>query len=516
MVFNFVSMDTQPDNDQVQRRYQELDELYQQGINPYPYSFDRTHTSAQILRSYSDDHREHLHDVAIAGRIMALRRMGRATFFHLQDAEGRIQCYIKADELPTEYELLRLLDIGDIVGVRGFVFRTRTGEVTVHLRSLHVLCKALCPIPVVKIERDDQGNVVVHDAFTDKEQRYRRRYIDLIVNPGVREIFVLRSHMIRAIRHYFDQRGWIEVETPILQPLYGGALARPFITHLNALDIDLYLRIADELYLKRLIVGGFEGVYEISKNFRNEGIDRMHNPEFTALEVYVAYKDYHWMMELTEDLLVTITRDVRGTAALLKADGTQIPLERPFRRIRLLEAISQAIGEDIASLPDTELAALCKRRHIPVAQSASRAKMIDELFSTLVQPHLLEPTFVMDYPVEMSPLAKKHRDDPTLVERFELFIGGMEIANAFSELNDPQDQRRRLEEQAKLRTRGDEEAMVLDEDFLTALEIGMPPTAGLGIGIDRLAMLMTGQPSIREVILFPLMRPEHVQHPNEG
>lgn len=497
------------DNDQVRRRYEELNELSRRGVNPYPYGFERTHTSRQIHQWYRDDDPSLLSDVAVAGRMMAIRRMGKATFFHIQDAEGKIQCYIKADELPSEYEMLRLLDLGDIVGVRGFVFRTKTGEVTIHLRQLVLLCKSLRPLPVVKEERDEQGNVIIHDAFSDKEQRYRRRYIDLIVNPHVRQVFITRSRMVTAIRRYLDERGWLEVETPILQPIYGGAAARPFVTHHNALDMPLYLRIADELYLKRLIVGGFEGVYEISKNFRNEGIDRMHNPEFTALEIYVAYRDYNWMMEMTEDLVVWVTQEVRGAPALLKADGQEIRLDRPFRRIRLLDAISDAVGMPIETLPDAELWAVCQRYAVDVSPSASRAKVIDELFSTLVQPHLVEPTFVIDYPVEMSPLAKRHRSNPALVERFELFIGGMEIANAFSELNDPIDQRQRFEEQARLRAGGDEEAMVLDEDFLTALEIGMPPTAGLGIGIDRLAMLMTGMPSIRDVILFPLMRPEH-------
>ncbi|GIV54450.1 MAG: lysine--tRNA ligase [Candidatus Kapaibacterium sp.] len=508
-------MSTDFENDQIQRRYEELEELIKRGVEPYPYTFDRTHQSRQILDTFRDDDAGGLADVAVAGRIMALRRMGKATFFHIQDAQGKIQCYIKADELPQQYEMLRLLDIGDIVGVRGFVFRTRTGEVTVHARALVLLCKSLRPLPVVKEERDEQGNIIVHDAFSDKEQRYRRRYIDLIVNPHVRQVFITRSRMITALRRYFDERGWLEVETPVLQPIYGGASARPFVTHHNALDMPLYLRIADELYLKRLIVGGFEGVYEISKNFRNEGIDRMHNPEFTALEIYVAYRDYHWLMDMVEDLLITVTEQVRGQASLVQADGTQIPLRKPFPRIRLLEAISQAVGEPVAEKTQQELLSICKRHSVDVAPSASRAKLIDELFSTLVQPRLIEPTFVVDYPVEMSPLAKRHRTDPTLVERFELYLGGMEIANAFSELNDPRDQRARFEEQARLRAGGDDEAMVLDEDFLTALEIGMPPTAGLGIGIDRLAMLMTGAASIRDVILFPLMRPEPTHTPSQ-
>ena len=508
-------MHTEFANDQIRRRYEELQTLESRGIEPFPYSYDRTHSSQQILATFRDDDPSSLADVSVAGRMMAIRRMGKATFFHIHDAEGKIQCYIKADELPEQYGILRLLDIGDIVGVRGFVFRTRTGEVTIHCRQLHLLCKSLRPLPVVKEERDEQGNVIVHDAFSDKEQRYRRRYIDLIVNPHVRQTFIVRSRMITALRRYFDSRGWLEVEPPILQPLYGGASARPFTTYLNALDMPLYLRIADELYLKRLIVGGFEGVYEISKNFRNEGIDRMHNPEFTALEIYVAYRDYHWMMEMTEDLLVTVTAEVRGRSSLVRADGREIPLQRPFRRVRLLDAIAEVIGEPINGRTEQELAMLCKRFDVELPPSPSRAKMIDELFSKLVQPNLVEPTFVTDYPVEMSPLAKRHRSESSLVERFELFIGGMEIANAFSELNDPRDQRQRFEEQARLRAGGDDEAMVLDEDFLMALEIGMPPTAGLGIGIDRLAMLMTGAASIRDVILFPLMRPEAPHRPLE-
>ncbi|MCS6999449.1 MAG: lysine--tRNA ligase [Bacteroidota bacterium] len=501
-------MTRQFDNDQIRRRYEELHELRMRGVEPYPYSFDQRHTSQQILSGYRDEDPSPFSSVSVAGRIMAMRRMGKATFFHIQDAAGKIQCYMKADELPQEYEMLRLLDIGDIVGIRGFVFRTRTGEITIHVQQLTLLCKCLHPLPVVKEERDEQGNIILHDAFSDKEQRYRRRYIDLIVNPHVRRTFIVRSRMISAIRSYLDSHGWLEVETPVLQPIYGGATARPFVTHLNALDIPLYLRIADELYLKRLIVGGFEGVYEISKNFRNEGIDRMHNPEFTALELYVAYRDYQWMMSLTEDLLVSVAEQVRGEASLLKSDGTVIPLVRPFRRIRLLDAIADAVGEAVDNLSESQLFALCKKHKIDIAPTASKAKLIDELFTALVQPHLVEPTFVLDHPVEMSPLAKRHRDNPALAERFELYVGGMEIANAFSELNDPQDQRERFEHQARLRASGDDEAMVIDEDFITALEVGMPPTAGLGIGIDRLAMLMTGAPSIRDVIFFPLMRPE--------
>ena len=493
-------------NDQVQRRIEELHELKSHGINPYPEFYNKSHRSAEIINGFSDSEAAPL-SVQVAGRIMAFRRMGKATFFHIQDDAGRIQCYAKRDDLGDAYDLLKLYDIGDIVGVKGFVFRTRMGEISVHAEEITMLCKSVQPIPVPKEEKNEDGEVVVHDAFADKELRYRRRYVDLIVNPHVRETFVTRSKIIRSMRSYFDANGWMEVETPVLQPLYGGATARPFQTHHNALNIPLYLRIADELYLKRLIVGGFDGVYEISKNFRNEGMDRTHNPEFTAMEIYVAYKDYLWMMGMVEDLLSTMCTEVVGSTELSVA-GKNVSMAKPFARISMMDAIKEKCGSDVLNATREEVLAVCRAHNVDVESTAPWSKLVDELFSTLVQPELIQPTFVMDYPVQMSPLAKKHRSKEGLVERFELFINGAEVANAFSELNDPLDQRERLEAQARQRAQGDDEAMVIDEDFLFAIETGLPPTAGLGIGIDRLVMLMTDNDSIRDVLFFPLMRPE--------
>lgn len=494
-------------NDQRARRREELEYLEKFGLNPYPYSFEKTISANEILENFKDEEPEKFQDVSIAGRIMSFRRMGKATFCDIQDETNRIQVYFRKNEIPETYDLLKYLDIGDIIGVKGFVFRTRMGEITVHCKEYKILCKSLTPIPVPKIEEDEQGNKIVHDQFTDKEQRYRRRYLDLIVNTEVRDIFRKRAKIIKFIRDYFDERGWLEVETPILQPIYGGATARPFITHHNALDIDLYLRIADELYLKRLIVGGFEGVYEISKNFRNEGMDKMHNPEFTALEIYVAYKDYFWVMELVEDLLYGLVINLYGKENII-FDGKEISFRKPFLREKMFDLFKKYTGEDLKVKSEDELLKVAKRFDLVVPENASRAKILDEIFSEIVQPNLIQPTFVVDYPIEMSPLAKKHRKEEGLVERFELFINGFEIANAFSELNDPRDQRARFEEQARLRAKGDEEAMVIDEDFLYSLEVGMPPTGGLGIGIDRLVMLLTNQKSIRDVILFPQMKPE--------
>lgn len=489
------------------RRLEELQLLEQQGIIAYPYSFDKTHDAATILKGYSDDNPEQFANVSVAGRIMTIRKMGKASFFHILDSTGKIQIYIKRDDVPDFYEHFKLLDIGDIVGIKGYAFRTKTGEISVHTREIQILCKSLKPLPVAKEEIDDQGNKIVYDAFSDKEVRYRQRYVDLIVNYDIRQVFIKRSKVISEMRRYFDEHGWLEVETPILQPLYGGASARPFITHHNALDIPLYLRIADELYLKRLIVGGFEGVYEISKNFRNEGMDKMHNPEFTAMEIYVAYKDYNWMMEMVEDLLSTIAHNVLGTTEI-EYDGKRISLQKPFRRAKMFDLFKEYTGRDLLGVSYEELKKLKDEYHLEIPDNASYVKILDELFSELVQPHLIQPTYVIDYPIEMSPLAKKHQTQEGLVERFELFINGSEVANAFSELNDPCDQRNRLEEQAIQRAGGDDEAMVLDEDFLNAIEIGMPPTAGLGIGIDRFVMLLTGQTSIRDVLFFPTMRPE--------
>jgi len=495
--------------DLVQRRLEELNLLEQAGINTYHYTFNKTHSATDILNNFSDGTPETLADVAVAGRIMSFRRMGKASFFHIQDQSGKIQIYMKKDDMPEMYENAKLLDIGDIVGINGFAFRTRTGEVSIHTKSLEILCKSLKPLPVAKEETDDEGNKIVHDSFADKELRYRRRYIDLVVNPQIKETFIKRSKIIFFIREFFDNRGWLEVETPILQPLYGGATARPFVTHHNALDIDLYLRIADELYLKRLIVGGFEGVYEISKNFRNEGMDRMHNPEFTALEIYVAYKDYKWMMEMTEQLVNHLALKVNGNEELT-LDDNEISMALPFRRAPMFDLLKEFTGKELKGLSREELLDVAGEIHVPIDPKASTMKIIDEIFSVKVQPNLIQPTFIIDYPVEMSPLAKKHRTEKGLVERFELFINGSEVANAFSELNDPRDQRQRLEEQALIRADGDDEAMIVDEDFLLALEIGMPPAAGLGIGIDRLVMMLTGEKSIRDVLLFPQMRPEKI------
>ncbi len=431
--------------------------------------------------------------------------MGKASFCHIQDASGRVQVFLRKDDLTT-YDQIRLYDIGDIIGVRGYMFRTRTGEVSVHAESVEMLAKCLVPIPVPKEEVDEQGNRVVHDQFTDKELRYRQRYVDLAVNPSVREVFRKRATMIATIRRFLDQRGYLEVETPVLHTMYGGAAARPFSTHLNALDIPLFMRISLELNLKRLVVGGFEGVYELSKNFRNEGIDKSHNPEFTMLELYVAYRDYGWMAELLEDLLVETVAAVNGSLHVETPLGT-IDFTPPFRRATMHDLIEEHTGKRVEAMSVGELRALAAGCGAGVDASMGRGRLIDEIFSEAVQPNLLQPTFVMDYPVEMVPLAKRHRDNPELVEAWELVVAGTELAPAFSELNDPRDQRARFEEQARLRAAGDEEAMLVDEDFLHALEVGMPPTAGMGLGIDRLAMILTGAESIRDVIFFPMMRP---------
>ncbi len=494
-------------NDQELRREEELHYFEDAGINPYPYSFDKTHKNQVILEKFDDNNAELFADVAVAGRIMSIRRMGKASFFHIIDDTARLQIYFKRDDLPDFYDNLKMLDIGDIIGVNGYVFRTRTGEISVHARNVVLLCKSLTNLPIVKEEIDENGNKIIYDAFSDKELRYRKRYIDLIVNSHVRETFIKRSKMISFIRRYFDDKGWMEVETPVLQPLYGGANARPFITHHNALDIPLYLRIALELYLKRLIVGGFEGVYEISKNFRNEGIDRTHNPEFTMLEIYVAYKDYKWMMEMVEELISKLAIHINGSTNV-EIEGKQISLASPFKRVKMFDLFKEYTGFDLQGKSREELLKIAGELRVPIDPQASSMKILDEIFGEKVEEHLIQPTFVIDYPVEMSPLAKKHREEKGLVERFELFVNGKELCNAFSELNDPRDQRNRLEEQARNKAAGDDEAMVVDEDFLEALEVGMPPTAGLGIGIDRLVMLLTGETSIRDVILFPTMRPE--------
>jgi len=487
------------------RRREELEELKRRGIQPYPYAFDRTARSADIKTAFTDD--QPPRDVAIAGRIMSLRRMGKASFCHVEDMQGRIQVYLKRDDLGEVYDAFRLMDIGDIIGVEGFVFRTKTGEISVHARSLMLLAKSLRPIPTPKEKVDEQGNTTVYDPFSDKELRYRQRYIDLVVNPRVREVFQKRARIISAVRSFLDGQGFLEVETPILQPQYGGAFARPFVTHHNTLDVDLYLRIADELYLKRLIVGGFDGVYEISKDFRNEGMDKSHNPEFTMLEVYAAYRDYLWMMGMVEEMMAHVAQVVNGSPRVSMGD-TEIDFTPPWKRISMFDAIRERTGLDLLGKTEAEVRGAAKQLHVEVAPADGLGKIIDEIFSEKVEPHLIQPTFITDYPVEMSPLAKRHRSLPGLVERFEAICNGHEICNAFSELNDPLDQRARFEEQMRARARGEEEVQPLDEDFLRALEYGMPPTAGLGVGIDRITMLLTGQESIRDVMFFPQMKPE--------
>lgn len=493
-------------------RRNSLNELYQLGINPYPQeAFEVNVTTTAIHRDFPADN-SLFQQVSFAGRIMSRRIMGAASFMELQDASGRIQVYFKRDDIcpgddKTMYNtvLKRLLDIGDIIGVTGYVFTTQMGEITIHAQSLKVLSKSLRPLPIVK-EKDG----VIYDAFTDAEQRYRMRYVDLIVNEGVKETFVRRTKVINSMRNFFNEQGYLEVETPILQPIPGGAAARPFITHHNALDIPLYLRIANELYLKRLIVGGFDGVYEFAKDFRNEGMDRTHNPEFTVMEIYVAYKDYLWMMDFTEAMLERVAVEVTG-GTKVEISGKTIDFQRPFKRISILDAIREHTGFDVAAMDENGLRDVCRKLGIETDEAMGKGKLIDEIFGSQCEHHYIQPTFITDYPVEMSPLCKRHRDNPELTERFELMINGKEIANAYTELNDPIDQRNRFEEQMKLSERGDDEAMFIDQDFLRALEFGMPPTSGMGIGIDRLVMLLTGQTSIQEVLFFPQMRPEKLR-----
>ncbi len=491
-------------NDLIKRRHEELDELNKKGVETFAYSFD-VNSNSEIIKNTFIDGTEL--NVSIAGRIMAIRRMGKASFAHLQDDKGRIQIYLKKDEIGDSYDAFKLMDIGDIIGVEGFVFRTKTGEISVHTRQLKLLSKSLQPLPIAKEVTDEQGNKVIFDQFADKELRYRRRYVDLIVNPEIKDVFIKRSKIISSLRNYLDSKSYLEVETPILQPLYGGAAARPFVTHHNTLDTELYLRIADELYLKRLIVGGFNGVYEISKDFRNEGMDKSHNPEFTMLELYVPYKDYNWMMELVENMFEHVCKNVFNTLTF-NIDGNEINFKAPWKRLSMIEAIEQKTGVNVLKCSIDELKSSAKKFGIEIASIHTRAKFIDELFSATVEPELIQPTFVIDYPLELSPLAKKHRSKEGVVERFEGYVFGREICNAFSELNDPIDQRKRFEDQVKMKEEGDEEAHQIDEDFIRALEFGMPPTAGLGVGIDRLVMLLTNQPSIRDVIFFPQMKPE--------
>ncbi len=490
-------------------RRQSLDELIKMGINPYPAELYPVNMQSHVIHESFDKNPEGFKEVVIAGRIMSRRIMGNASFAEIQDSSGRIQVYLRRDDLcPGEdksfYNIVfkKLLDVGDIVGVKGYVFRTQTGELSVHVTELNVLTKSLRPLPSVK-EKDGQ----VYDAFSDPEMRYRQRYVDLIVNPHVREAFVKRSQLVSSIRQYLGGKGYLEVETPILQPLYGGAAARPFKTHHNTLDMTLYLRIANELYLKRLIVGGYDGVYEFAKDFRNEGMSRFHNPEFTQVELYVAYKDYYWMMELVEEMVEKVALDLHGTTQVQVGEHT-INFARPWKRFTMYEAIAHFTGVDITDMNEEQMRVAAKAMGVELNETMGRGKIIDEIFGEKCESKLLQPTFITDYPVEMSPLAKKHRSKPGLVERFEAICNGKEICNAFSELNDPIDQRARFEEQLELGKRGDEEAMQLDEDFLRAIEHGMPPTAGLGIGIDRLSMIMTNSASIQDVLFFPQMRPE--------
>lgn len=495
-------------NDQELERREGLRELRELGIDPYPAAlYPVNSTASTIKESYKDGDNW---EVCIAGRLMSKRVMGKASFAELMDHSGRIQAYFNRDEIcPGEDKNLyntvfkKVLDIGDFVGVKGHVFRTQVGEISIHVKEMTVLSKSLKPLPVVKVDADGK----VHDAFSDKEQRYRMRYLDLVVNPDIREVFVKRTGIINSMRSFFNSKGYLEVETPILQPIPGGAAARPFITHHNALDIPMYLRIANELYLKRLIVGGFPGVYEFARNFRNEGMDRTHNPEFTIMEIYVAYKDYHWMMDFTEEMIENTAMELHGKTAIPVGENV-IDFRRPFKKVTFLGAIKEYTGTDVSSMNENELRAFCKSLHIETDESMGKGKLLDEIFGEKCEPNFIQPTFVMDYPLEMSPLCKKHRDNPELTERFELMVNGKEIANAYSELNDPIDQRERFEEQLKLSEKGDDEAMFIDQDFLRALEYGMPPTSGMGIGIDRLVMLLTNQPSIQDVLFFPQMRPE--------
>jgi len=491
-------------NELIKRRLEELDELKKRNIEPFAYEFTVNNFSKNIKDNYELLQAK---DVRIAGRIMAIRRMGKASFAHIKDKDGKIQIYLRKDDVGEIYEAFRLMDIGDIIGVEGFVFKTKTGEISVHAKSLSLLSKSIRPIPIPKEVLNEDGHKTVYDQFADKELRYRQRYVDLIVNEDVKEVFTKRSKIISSLRSFLDNKEFIEVETPVLQPMYGGAAARPFITHHNTLDMDLYMRIADELYLKRLIIGGFDRVYEISKDFRNEGIDKTHNLEFTMLELYVAYKDYEWMMNFVEEMVNYACIHVFNKTEFI-VDGTEINFKSPWNRISMVDEIKKYTGLNILECTKEEIISELKKHSNEFSTKESKGKLIDELFEATVQRNIIQPTFVIDYPIEISPLAKKHRTKKGLVERFEGFVLGREICNAFSELNDPIDQRERFMGQSKMREEGDEEAHQVDDDFLRAMEYGMPPTAGLGIGIDRLVMLLTQQPTIRDVILFPQMRAE--------
>ena len=492
-------------------RRAKLEEITKMGIDAYPAEVVEINATAKgILENFTPEKAEEYKNICIAGRVMSNRDMGKACFVSLQDATGRIQVYIRRDDIcPGEdkstFDLLfkKHTDLGDIIGITGFVFVTKVGEISIHATSFKMLSKSLRPLPSVK--RDDEGNVF--DEVTDPEFRYRQRYVDLIVNPSVKETFIKRTKMVNTIRDFYNAKGYLEVDTPVLQAIPGGATARPFATHHNTLDMPMYMRIANELYLKRLIVGGFDGVYEFSRNFRNEGMDRTHNPEFTVMELYVAYKDYNWMMDITEELIEKIAMDLNGTTIVPVGDK-MVDFKRPFKRITMFDSIKEFTGMDISNMEEDQLREACNQLNIEIAPSMGKGKLIDEIFGAKCEGNYIQPTFITDYPVEMSPLTKKHRSKPGLVERFELMVNGKELANAYSELNDPIDQRERFEEQAKLMERGDDEAMFIDQDFLRALEYGMPPTAGIGIGIDRLAMIMTNNVSIQDVLFFPQMKPE--------
>lgn len=496
-------------SEQELQRRNDAEELRRLGINPYPAPMYDVNTNSQEIKEGFDKDNSKFQDIKIAGRIMSRRIMGAASFCEIQDEQGRIQLYLNRDEIcPSEDKTMyntvfkKLLDIGDIIGVQGFVFRTKMGEISVHVKELTVLCKSVRPLPVVK-EKDGK----VYDAFSDPEQRYRQRYVDLIVNPQIKDTFIKRTILVNTMRNYLNEKGYLEVETPILQPIYGGAAARPFKTHHNTLDMDLYLRIADELYLKKLIVGGYAGVYEFSKDFRNEGMDRFHNPEFTQMELYVAYKDYFWMMNTVEEMVERIALALHGTTKV-KVGENIIDFKRPWKRYTMYEAIEHFTGIDISDMDEQQLRETATKLNVPIDETMGKGKLIDEIFGETCEVKLIQPTFIYDYPIEMSPLAKKHRSKEGLVERFEAVCNCKEICNAYSELNDPIDQRKRFEEQLELGKRGDPESMVLDEDFLRAIEFGMPPTSGLGIGIDRLAMMMTDSNSIQDVLFFPQMKPE--------
>ena len=509
-------MDYTDFNEQEINRRNAVKELRELGIEPYPAEkFDVNCTTDEIKAGFDPD-LGNFSDISIAGRIMSRRIMGAAAFIELQDEFGRIQVYLRRDEIApgedkTMYNTVfkKLMDIGDIVGIKGYAFITQTGQLSVHAKELKLLSKTLRVLPIVK---EKEGEV--YDAFSDSELRYRMRYVDLIVNPKVRETFHKRTLIITSIRNYFNEFSYLEVETPILQPIPGGASARPFITHHNTLDVPLYMRIANELYLKRLIVGGYTGVYEFSKNFRNEGMDKTHNPEFTALEIYVAYKDYIWMMDFTETLVERVAKDVTGKT-LLQIGDNEIEFKKPYRRVPMLDAIKEYAGVDVAGMNEEQLKQICQKLNVAIDNTMGYGKMIDAIFGEYCEKHLIQPTFITDYPVETSPLTKRHRDNPDLTERFELFVNGKELANAYSELNDPIDQLDRFEHQLKLKDKGDDEAMFIDLDFIRALEYGMPPTSGMGIGIDRLTMFMTNSSSIQDVLFFPQMRPEKKQQKEE-